>query len=190
MRKEGDMEGAIRLATPLEDKDLEGIHIGDRVLLNGVVYTARDAAHKRLVQLLEAGEPLPFDLQGQIIYYVGPSPAKPGRPIGAAGPTTSYRMDAYAPELISRGLKGMIGKGARNQAVRDAMKKYKAVYFAAIGGAGALMAQSILSAEIVAYPELGPEAIRRLEVKDFPVIVANDVHGGDLYEEGVKQYAR
>lgn len=184
------MEEAIRLTTPLKNEDVEKLRIGDRVLLTGVIYTGRDAAHKRLIQLLEAGEPLPFDIQGQVIYYVGPSPAKPGRPIGAAGPTTSYRMDAYAPELIARGLKGMIGKGKRNDAVRDAMKKHKAVYFAAIGGAGALMAQSILSAEVIAYPELGPEAIRRLEVKNFPVIVANDTHGGDLYEEGAKAYAR
>jgi fumarate hydratase subunit beta len=184
------MEEAIRLTTPLTNADVEKLKIGDRVILTGVIFTARDAAHKRLVQLLETGEPLPFDLQGQVIYYVGPSPAKPGRPIGAAGPTTSYRMDAYAPELISRGLKGMIGKGARNQAVKDAMQQHKAVYFAAIGGAGALMAQSILAAEVIAYPELGPEAIRRLEVKDFPVIVVNDTHGGDLYVEGVKTYAR
>jgi len=184
------MEQAIRLTTPLTSADVEKLRIGDRVILTGVIFTARDAAHKRLIQLLETGESLPFDLQGQVIYYVGPSPAKPGRPIGAAGPTTSYRMDAYAPELISRGLKGMIGKGARNQAVKDAMQQHKAVYFAAIGGAGALMAQSILSAEVIAYPELGPEAIRRLEVKDFPVIVVNDTHGGDLYVEGVKTYAR
>lgn len=184
------MGEAIRLTTPFKNEDVEKLRIGDRVLLSGVIYTARDAAHKRLVQLLHSGEPLPFDLQGQVIYYVGPSPAKPGKPIGAAGPTTSYRMDAYAPELIANGLKGMVGKGARNQAVRDAMQKHKAVYFAAIGGAGALIARSILSAEVIAYPELGPEAIRRLEVKDFPVIVANDVVGGDLYTEGVKAYAR
>lgn len=184
------MEEAIRLTTPLSDADVEKLHIGDRVLLTGVIYTARDAAHKRIVQLMEAGENLPFDLTGQVIYYVGPSPAKPGRPVGSAGPTTSYRMDAYAPQLIARGLKGMIGKGKRNQAVREAMQTHKAVYFAAIGGAGALMAQSILSAEVIAYPELGPEAIRRLEVKDFPLIVANDAHNGDLYEEGTKAYAR
>ena len=184
------MQEAIRLTTPLKSEDVEKLHIGDRVLLTGVIYTARDAAHKRLVQLIEAGDPLPFELQGQVIYYVGPSPAKPGQAVGAAGPTTSYRMDAYAPLLISKGLKGMIGKGKRNQAVRDAMKDHKAAYFAAIGGAGALMAKSILTAEVIAYPELGPEAIRRLEVKDFPVTVANDCHGGDLYEEGAKVYAR
>jgi fumarate hydratase subunit beta len=142
-----------------------------------------------LTDLIQAGESLPFDIKGQIIYYVGPSPAKPGRPVGAAGPTTSYRMDAYAPELIRLGLKGMIGKGARNQEVKDAMAEFKAVYFAAIGGAGALMAQAIKQAEVIAYEDLGPEAIRRLEVEEFPVIVVNDVRGNDLYEEGVKQYA-
>jgi len=184
------MEKPIALTTPLTDEDVAKLSIGDRVLLSGTVYTARDAAHKRLVQLLHDGEPLPFDLQGQVVYYVGPSPPKPGRPIGAAGPTTSYRMDAYAPELMARGLKGMIGKGARNDAVKEAMGRYKTVYFAAIGGAGALMARSVLSAEVIAYPELGPEAVRRLEVKDLPLIVANDVRGGDLYEEGVKAYAR
>ncbi len=184
------MQEAIRLTTPLKSEDVDKLRIGDRVLLNGIVYTARDAAHKRLIQLIEAGEPLPFDVEGQVIYYVGPSPAKPGQAVGAAGPTTSYRMDAYAPTLIERGLKGMIGKGKRNDAVKDAMQNHKAVYFAAIGGAGALMAKSILSADIIAYPELGPEAIRKLEVKNFPVIVANDAHGGDLYEEGAKAYAR
>ncbi|MCU0573244.1 MAG: Fe-S-containing hydro-lyase [Syntrophobacteraceae bacterium] len=184
------MQEAIRLTTPLRKEDVEGLRIGDRVLLNGTVYTARDAAHKRLIQLIEAGDPIPFDLEGSVIYYVGPSPAKPGQAVGAAGPTTSYRMDAYAPTLMERGLRGMIGKGKRNDAVKDAMRSHKAVYFAAIGGAGALMAKSILSAEVIAYPELGPEAIRRLEVRDFPVIVANDTHGGDLYEEGAKAYAR
>ncbi len=184
------MQEAIILATPLKSEDVDKLRIGDRVLLNGIVYTARDAAHKRLIQLIEAGEPLPFDVEGQVIYYVGPSPAKPGQAVGAAGPTTSYRMDAYAPTLIERGLKGMIGKGKRNDAVQEAMQKHKAVYFAAIGGAGALMAKSILSAEVIAYPELGPEAIRKLEVQNFPVIVANDAHGGDLYEEGAKAYAR
>lgn len=184
------MQEAIRLTIPLKTEEVDKLRIGDRVLLTGIVYTARDAAHKRLIQLLEKGDSLPFDLEGAVIYYVGPSPAKPGHPIGAAGPTTSYRMDAYAPDLIARGLKGMIGKGKRNDAVRDAMKRHVAVYFAAIGGAGALMAQSIVSAEVIAYPELGPEAIRRLEVRDLPVIVANDAHGGDLYEEGAKTYAR
>ncbi len=183
------MSDTIRLTPPLSDADVESLKIGDRVLITGAIYTGRDAAHKRLIDLVQAGKPLPIDIQGQIIYYVGPSPAKPGRPVGAAGPTTSYRMDAYAPELIRLGLKGMIGKGARDQDVRDAMEEYKAVYFAAIGGAGALMAQTIKNAEIVAYEDLGPEAIRRLEVEEFPVIVVNDVRGNDLYEEGVKKYA-
>lgn len=183
------MTEPIRLNTPLTDEDVKRLRIGDRVLLSGIIYSARDAAHKRLVALIKEGKPLPFDLQGQVIYYMGPSPAPPGRPIGAAGPTTSYRMDPYAPELIAKGLKGMIGKGTRSPEVKEAMKKYGAVYFAAIGGAGALMSQSILSAEVIAYPELGPEAIRRLEVKDLPIVVANDIYGGDLYEEGVKRYA-
>jgi fumarate hydratase subunit beta len=183
------MSEAIKLKPPLSDADVESLKIGDRVLITGAIYTGRDAAHKRLTDLVQAGKPLPIDIQGQIIYYVGPSPAKPGRAVGAAGPTTSYRMDAYAPELIRLGLKGMIGKGARGQDVRDAMAEFKAVYFAAIGGAGALMAQAIKKAEIIAYEDLGPEAIRRLEVEDFPVIVVNDVRGNDLYEEGVKKYA-
>ncbi|MFC1798696.1 Fe-S-containing hydro-lyase [Thermodesulfobacteriota bacterium] len=184
------MGKTFRLTPPLHTEDLEGLHAGDRVLLSGVVFSARDAAHLRLIQLLEKNQPLPFEISGQIIYYMGPSPAKPGSPIGAAGPTTSYRMDAYAPELIARGLKGMIGKGARNQAVKSAIKKHKAVYFAAIGGAGALISKCILSAEVIAYPDLGAEAIRRLEVKDFPVFVVNDIHGGDLYEDSIKTYAR
>ena len=177
------MSDAIRLTPPLTDEDVEGLQAGDRVLISGTIYTGRDAAH------IEADEILPIDIKGQIIYYVGPSPAKPGMAVGAAGPTTSYRMDAYAPELIRLGLKGMIGKGARGQAVRNAMVKHKAVYFAAIGGAGALMAQAIKKAEVVAYEDLGPEAIRRLEVEEFPAIVVNDVQGNDLYEEGVKKYA-
>ncbi len=183
------MSNTIRLSPPLSDAAVERLQIGDRVLISGAIYTGRDAAHKRLTDLIQADRPLPIDIPGQIIYYVGPSPAKPGRPVGAAGPTTSYRMDAYAPELIRLGLKGMIGKGARNQEVKDAMVKFKAVYFAAIGGAGALMAQAIKKAEIIAYEDLGPEAIRKMEVEEFPVIVVNDVRGNDLYEEGVKKYA-
>ena len=183
------MSDAIRLTPPLIDADVESLKIGDRVLITGAIYTGRDAAHKRLTDLIQAGKPLPLEIQGQIIYYVGPSPAKPGRPVGAAGPTTSYRMDAYAPEFMRFGLKGMIGKGARGQDVRDAMARFKAVYLAAIGGAGALMAQAIKKAEIIAYEDLGPEAIRRLEVEEFPAIVVNDVRGDDLYEEGVKEYA-
>ena len=183
------MGETIKLTPPLSDADVQDLQIGDKILISGAIYTGRDAAHKRMIDLILAGKPLPMDIQGQIIYYVGPSPAKPGRAVGAAGPTTSYRMDAYAPELIRLGLKGMIGKGARNQEVKDAMTRFKAVYFAAIGGAGALMAQAIKKAEVIAYEDLGPEAIRRLEVEEFPVIVVNDVRGNDLYEEGVRKYA-
>lgn len=174
--------------TPLTDDDVLKLHAGDRVLISGVIFTGRDAAHKRLFELLQAGQPLPVDLRGQVIYYVGPAPAKPGRVIGSAGPTTSGRMDAYAPALIACGLKGMIGKGLRNQTVLDSMKQYKAVYFGATGGAGALLARRIKKAEVVAYEDLGPEAIHRLEVEDFPVIVINDAHGGDLYSTGVSEY--
>ncbi|MFQ6117138.1 MAG: Fe-S-containing hydro-lyase [Candidatus Bipolaricaulia bacterium] len=184
------MAEVIRLETPLKDQDVERLQIGDRVLLNGVIYTGRDAAHKRLVEQLERGEELPFPLAGAVIYYVGPAPAKPGTAIGPAGPTTSYRMDPYAPKLLERGLKGMIGKGNRSREVREAIKRHKAVYLIAIGGAAALVAQRIRKAEVIAYEDLGPEAVRRLEVEDFPVIVANDVHGGDIYEEGVKKYRK
>ncbi|MBS3906503.1 MAG: Fe-S-containing hydro-lyase [Syntrophaceae bacterium] len=182
------MTEPIRLKTPFSDKDVERLKIGDRVLLNGVIYTGRDAAHKRLSDLLKEGKELPFDIRGQIIYYVGPTPAKPGQVFGSAGPTTSYRMDAYAPALIEKGLKGMIGKGMRSDAVKEAMKKHQAVYFAATGGAGALLAKKVKKAEVVAYEDLGPEAIRRLEVEDLPVIVINDVRGNDLYIEGEKRY--
>ena len=175
-----------RLTTPLSDEDVTKLKAGDIVYLSGTLYTARDAAHKRLVDLILNGEELPFDLKGAVIYYVGPTPPKPGEPIGSAGPTTSYRMDPYAPILIEHGLKGMIGKGKRNQAVRDACKKHKAVYFGAVGGAAALIAKAIKKAEIIAYPELGPEAVRRIEVEDFPVVVVNDTYGNDLYEEGRK----
>jgi len=181
---------AKRITTPLDDEVVAGLRAGDQVLLTGVVYTARDAAHKRLVALIEEGKPLPFELAGQVVYYVGPTPAKPGEPIGAAGPTTAGRMDPYAPVLMERGLKGMIGKGARSKAVRDAMVRHRAVYFAAVGGAGALAAKRIKSAEIVAYEDLGPEAVRKLYVEDFPLFVVNDVYGGDLYEEGVARYRK
>lgn len=180
----------IRLTTPISPEDVRNLRAGDQVLLSGVIYTGRDAAHKRLIELLQAGKELPVDLNGQIIYYVGPTPARPGHVIGSAGPTTSGRMDAYAPALIERGLKGMIGKGLRNQCVIDAMKKHGAVYFGATGGAAALLAKRITACEVVAYEDLGPEAIRRLVVEDFPVIVVNDAHGGDLYKEGVKSYER
>jgi fumarate hydratase subunit beta len=182
------MAEPIYLKTPLTDKDVEGLKIGDRVLISGVIYTGRDAAHKRLFDLLKEGKEFPFDIRGQIIYYVGPTPAKPGQAFGSAGPTTSYRMDAYAPALIEKGLKGMIGKGMRSDAVKEAMKKWKAVYFAATGGAGALLGKKVKKAEVVAYEDLGPEAIRRLEVEDLPVIVINDVRGNDLYIEGEKRY--
>jgi len=187
---EGYMNQPIRLTPPLSDKDVEKLRIGDRILINGIIYTGRDAAHKRLFDLLKEGKNLPFDIKGQIIYYVGPTPAKPGQVLGSAGPTTSYRMDAYSPALIERGLKGMIGKGMRSDSVREAMKKYKAVYFAATGGAGALLAKRVKKAEIVAYEDLGTEAIRRLVVEDLPVIVVNDVKGNDLYLEGEKKYKK
>jgi len=184
------MSEEIKISTPLNDKVLSKLKSGDKVLLSGVIYTARDAAHKRMVDLLKENKPLPFDIRGQVIYYVGPAPAKPGYVIGPAGPTTSYRMDAYSPTLLSLGLKGMIGKGARAKQVIEAMKKYKAVYFAAVGGAAALLAKAIKKCEVVAYEDLGAEAICRLEVKDFPLIVVNDIYGTDLYEEGTKKYQR
>jgi fumarate hydratase subunit beta len=179
-----------RITLPLTDEIVKGLRIGDKILLTGVIYTARDTAHQRLIKLIDKGSKLPFDIQGQIIYYVGPTPPRPGQPIGSAGPTTSGRMDVYTPRLIEQGLKGMIGKGQRSQAVRDAIKKYKGVYFGATGGAGALLSKRIKKAEIIAFADLGPEAIRLLEVEDFPVVVINDGYGGDLYEEGMKQYAR
>jgi fumarate hydratase subunit beta len=184
------MSEPIRLKTPFHNEEVEKLKSGDRVLISGVVYTGRDAAHKRLIDLLKAGKGLPFDIRGQVIYYVGPAPAKPGQILGSAGPTTSYRMDAYSPALIEKGLKGMIGKGIRSEAVKEAMKKHKAVYFAATGGAGALLAKRVKKVEIVAYEDLGPEAIRRLEVEDLPVIVVNDVRGNDLYIEGEKKYRK
>jgi fumarate hydratase subunit beta len=183
------MSNQRRLTTPLTSEDVENLHIGDKVLLNGMLLTGRDAAHRRLFDLIKEGKELPIDIKGQVIYYVGPTPAKPGKPIGSAGPTTSYRMDPYSPQLIELGLKGMIGKGNRSQAVIEAMKRFKAVYFGATGGAGALIARRIKKAEILAYPDLGPEAIRMLEVEDFPVIVINDTRGNDLYQEGIKRYA-
>jgi fumarate hydratase subunit beta len=184
------MSQPIRLTTPLADEDVEKLRIGDNVLLNGVLFTGRDAAHKRIFELIKEGKELPIELKGQVIYYVGPTPPKPGKPIGSAGPTTSYRMDPYSPKLIELGLKGMIGKGNRSGDVIEAMKKHKAVYFGATGGAGALLAKRIKKAEIVAYPDLGPEAIRRLEVEDFPVTVINDTRGNDLYQEGIKKYSQ
>jgi fumarate hydratase subunit beta len=183
-----DMEK--KITTPLRDSAIADLMTGDLVKISGPVYTARDAAHKRLVELIKKGEALPFDVKGAVIYFVGPTPPPPGRVIGAAGPTTSSRMDAYTPLLLEKGLKGMIGKGGRSQAVKDALIKYRAVYFGATGGMGALLSRHIKSAEIVAYEDLGPEAIRLLTVEDFPAIVINDVYGGDLYEEGKKKYGR
>jgi fumarate hydratase subunit beta len=173
---------------PLTDKIITGLKAGDNLLLSGVLYVARDVAHKKIVEALTKGEPLPFDIKGQTVYYMGPSPAPPGKVIGSAGPTTSSRMDAYTLRLLAAGLKGIIGKGARSQEVRDALKKHKAVYMAAVGGAGALISKTITKSEVIAYPELGPEAIYKLEVKDLPVTVINDIYGGDLYIEGKKKY--
>ncbi len=178
------------LTVPLTKDVVMTLKAGDTVRLTGVVYTARDAAHKRLVDLIAEGKQLPIPLEGQVIYYVGPAPTPPGKVIGSAGPTTSYRMDPYAPTLIEHGLKGMIGKGGRTEEVVESMKEHGAVYFAATGGAAALISKSIHAVEIVAYEDLGAEAIRRLEVKDFPLIVAQDCHGGNVYREGQKTYAR
>jgi fumarate hydratase subunit beta len=177
-----------KVKLPLTDEIVKGLHAGDNVLLSGVIYVARDAAHKRLVESMDKGQPLPFDIRGQTIYYMGPSPAKPGQVIGSAGPTTSGRMDSFSPRLMEAGLKGMIGKGNRSEAVKVAIKRNKAVYFAAIGGAGALIARGIKKSEVVAYEELGAEAVRKLEVEDFPVTVINDIYGNDLYDEGKAKY--
>jgi fumarate hydratase subunit beta len=177
-----------KMRLPLSGKSIADLKVGDNLLLSGIVYVARDAAHKKIVEALTKGEPLPFDIKGQTVYYMGPSPAPPGKVIGSAGPTTSSRMDAYTPRLLAAGLKGIIGKGARSQEVRDALKKHKAVYMAAVGGAGALISKTIVKSEVIAYPKLGPEAILKLEVKDFPATVINDIYGGDLYAEGKKEY--
>jgi fumarate hydratase subunit beta len=182
------MDG-IRAETPLEDAAIKQMPVGTRIFLSGAIYTARDAAHERLVDLIAAHKPLPFDMEGSVIYYVGPSPAKPGHVIGAAGPTTSSRMDPYTPLLLDRGVKGMIGKGARSKEVIEAMKKNCAVYFGATGGAAALLSKSIVEAEVIAFEELGTEAVRRLIIKDMPLIVINDCEGRDLYIEGQKEWA-
>lgn len=173
---------------PLTDEVINNFEVGDRVLLKGIIYTGRDAAHKRLAELIEKEEELPMDIKNQTIYYVGPCPAKPGQVIGSAGPTTSGRMDAYAPILMEQGLKGMIGKGLRNQGVVDSIIKYNAVYFAAVGGAGALLAEAIKEAEVIAFPDLGAEAIYKLRVENFPVTVIIDNKGNDLYKLGKEQY--
>ncbi len=179
-----------RITTPLADEVIENLRAGDKVLITGYIYTARDAAHKRMVEAIERGEKPPIDLNGQIIYYVGPTPPKPGQVIGSAGPTTAIRMDKYVEPLLKLGLKGMIGKGYRSPQVKELLKKYKAVYFAAVGGVATLLQKHIKSSELIAYEDLGTEAIRRLYVEDFPVIVANDTWGGDLFEEGRKKYAK
>jgi fumarate hydratase subunit beta len=184
------MSNIIQLKTPLTEDDVVHLKIGDRVLISGIIYTARDAAHKRLVELIDQNKELPFDIRNQIIYYVGPSPASPGRPVGSCGPTTSYRMDVYTPRLLEKGLKATIGKGNRSDAVIEAMKRYKAVYFVATGGAAALLAQCVKKTEVVAYEDLGAEAIMRFEVENFPVVVANDIYGNDLFKEGVARYER
>jgi len=180
----------VRIAAPLTNETVEKLRAGDKVEITGTIFVARDAAHKRMVEALDRGEALPVDFHGQVIYYMGPSPAKPGNAIGSAGPTTSGRMDRYAPRLMEIGLKGMIGKGARAQSVRDAMKRFKAIYFAATGGAAALIAQRIRKAEVIAYEDLGAEALQKLEVEDFPAIVVNDIYGGDAYEDGKRKYQK
>lgn len=176
------------LHTPLSREDARALRCGESCLITGTIYTARDAAHKRLCELAAKGEPLPFDIEGAIIYFVGPTPAKPGQVIGSAGPTTSYRMDAYSPTLIALGQTGMIGKGKRGEAVVDAMRRYGAVYLGAIGGLGALLGKCVKKAEVIAYPDLGAEAVRRLEVENFPVVVVIDSEGNNLYELGRRAY--
>ena len=183
-------DGVKAVVPPLTDADVEALAAGDRVSITGVLYTARDAAHGRLLPLIAAGQALPIDVRGQIIYYTGPSPARPGDVVGAIGPTTGGRMDRFTPPLLGLGLRGTIGKGHRSDAVKDALREHKAVYFGAIGGAGAVLSRFVKKLEVVAYEDLGTEAIRRLEVEDFPAIVINDCHGGDLYQDGMKAYAR
>lgn len=180
----------MKITTPLSEETVNNLKSGDYVYITGVIYTARDAAHKRMYEALEKGQKLPFDLTGNIIYYMGPSPAREGRPIGSAGPTTATRMDKYAPSLLDLGLKGMIGKGKRRQEVKDSMIKNGAVYFAAVGGAGAILSKCIRESEVIAYDDLGTEAVRKLYVEDFPVIVVIDSKGNDLYETAIEAYRR
>jgi len=184
------MTQAKKITTPLDDKSVMQLQAGDSVLITGYIYTGRDAAHKRLIELIEKGQELPIDVKGQIIYYVGPAPAKPGYPCGSAGPTTSYRMDPYAPTLLNLGLKGMIGKGLRSKEVIESMKKNKAVYFGAVGGAAALIARSIKKSDVIAYEDLGAEAIHRYYVEDFPAIVVIDSAGNNLYETEPLKYRK
>ena len=178
------------ISVPLRDEDAKHLHAGDYVYLTGTIYTARDAAHKRMYETLAEGGTLPMDMRNNVIYYMGPSPAREGRAIGSAGPTTASRMDKYAPSLLDLGLKGMIGKGKRSQEVQDAIVRNGAVYFAAVGGAGALLSRSITASEVIAYDDLGTEAIRRLTVKDFPVIVVMDAEGNNLYETAIREYSK
>jgi fumarate hydratase subunit beta len=180
----------IRLHAPFSEKDAQALRAGDEVLLSGIVFTARDAAHHRLAAFLEGSKPLPVDLRGQVIYYCGPTPARPGRPIGSAGPTTASRMDRYTPRLVAFGVRGMIGKGRRSLEVREAIKRHHAIYFGAVEGTAALLGQRVREAKIVAFEDLGTEAIHRLVVEDFPVVVVNDTVDGDLYQDGMKRYQR
>ena len=182
------MEEKRIISAPFTDETIHSLHAGDMVYISGTIYTARDAAHKRLCEMLDAGEPMPFDFEGQAVYYAGPCPAKPGQPIGSVGPTTGGRMDAYSPRLIQQGLRVMIGKGSRSEEVIDALKEHTGVYFAAIGGAAALMAKAVKEAEVIAFDELGTEAIRRLRVEELPVIVAIDHEGNDMYKLGIEKY--
>lgn len=181
---------AVRLTPPLAPEDVKPLRAGDRVSITGVMYTARDAAHRKIVELIDAGRELPFDLNGQVIYYVGPTPASPGRSTGSAGPTTASRVDVYTPRILARGVRALIGKGDRSPEVAAALRENGAVYLAAVGGAGALLAGHILAAEPLAWPELGPEAVYRLEVRDFPAVVVIDTEGGNLYETGRARYRR
>ena len=182
--------GPVRLETPLGARDVKPLRSGDVARLYGVVYTARDAAHARMKEAIEKGEPLPFDPEGQVVYFTGPAPARPGSILGPAGPTTASRMDPYSSLLIERGLRGMVGKGARSEGVQEFMRKHGCVYFGAVEGTAALLADRVKEAEVVAYEDLGTEAVRRLVVEDFPVVVVNDLHGGDLYREGREQWRR
>ena len=182
------MKEKIEITTPFTDEVIKSLKVGDMVYISGVVYTARDAAHKKMCELLQKGEPMPFDFEGAVIYYAGPCPPKPGKPIGSVGPTTSGRMDLYSPLLMDKGLKVMIGKGLRNKEVIESIVKHSGIYFAAKGGAAALMGKSVESAEVIAFDDLGPEAVRRLVVNKLPVIVAIDCHGDNMYEQGRKEY--
>jgi fumarate hydratase subunit beta len=180
----------INLTVPFSAQDVESLKAGDVARLSGVLFTARDAAHARMAEAIESGEPLPFDPEGQVVYFTGPAPARPGHVLGPAGPTTASRMDSYSPLLMERGMKGMVGKGLRSEGVKRAMREHGCVYFGAVEGTAALLADRVVEAEIVAYEDLGAEAVRRLVVEDFPVVVVNDLHGGDLYRQGRERWRR